>query len=132
MEFTVEFYETEAGHSPQLLEELAHRAVSGFRFVELYCELHGIATSKLMFYRPGGGCNPVGVEDRFAGVTQGSSCLATLGWRIQSLRDWRGEHAHSCRRLGSLSSNPIGFDGFGNRSEEHTSELQSLRHLVCR
>src|SRR5258705_6206124 len=24
------------------------------------------------------------------------------------------------------------MDGFGARSEEHTSELQSLRHLVCR
>src|SRR5437899_3671278 len=24
------------------------------------------------------------------------------------------------------------LDGFGGRSEEHTSELQSLRHLVCR
>src|SRR5438045_6101593 len=27
----------------------------------------------------------------------------------------------------------LGFDGaLGTRSEEHTSELQSLRHLVCR
>src|SRR5262245_62402491 len=25
-----------------------------------------------------------------------------------------------------------GSTGFGQRSEEHTSELQSLRHLVCR
>src|SRR5262245_64536312 len=24
------------------------------------------------------------------------------------------------------------YDGFHSRSEEHTSELQSLRHLVCR
>src|SRR5258705_9959715 len=27
---------------------------------------------------------------------------------------------------------PIGQGGMGSRSEEHTSELQSLRHLVCR
>src|SRR5262245_64048549 len=26
----------------------------------------------------------------------------------------------------------LGFSGFPPRSEEHTSELQSLRHLVCR
>src|SRR5262245_65120438 len=26
----------------------------------------------------------------------------------------------------------IDLDGVGERSEEHTSELQSLRHLVCR
>src|SRR5205814_4360600 len=25
-----------------------------------------------------------------------------------------------------------GYSGYGLRSEEHTSELQSLRHLVCR
>src|SRR5258705_1768274 len=27
---------------------------------------------------------------------------------------------------------PAGLDHAGDRSEEHTSELQSLRHLVCR
>jgi len=35
------------------------------------------------------GHNPVGVADRFLAVSQGSSCLATPGWRIQSLWDWR-------------------------------------------
>jgi len=34
--------------------------------------------------------NPVGVEIHFVSLTQGSSCLATLGWRTQSLWDcWR-------------------------------------------
>src|SRR5438045_7891232 len=27
---------------------------------------------------------------------------------------------------------PVGFGSLPRRSEEHTSELQSLRHLVCR
>src|SRR5438045_7102555 len=35
-----------------------------------------------------------------------------------------------------LPDEPNGYNGFqalfGHRSEEHTSELQSLRHLVCR
>src|SRR5262245_65389580 len=33
------------------------------------------------------------------------------------------------QRVWSISS--LG-EGYGSRSEEHTSELQSLRHLVCR
>src|ERR1035441_10783135 len=36
-------------------------------------------------------------------------------------------HARPSRQCGPWST-----DWFGNRSEEHTSELQSLRHLVCR
>ncbi len=32
--------------------------------------------------------NPVGVDDHFIPFTQGSSCVATLGWRTQSLWDW--------------------------------------------
>src|SRR5947199_7021546 len=34
---------------------------------------------------------------------------------------------------GGIASGPVSFmKGFDSRSEEHTSELQSLRHLVCR
>src|SRR5687767_751327 len=32
--------------------------------------------------------NPVGVESHFLMVPQGSSYLATLGWKTQSFRDW--------------------------------------------
>ena len=32
--------------------------------------------------------NPVGVETDWALPTQGSSCLATLGWMTQSRWDW--------------------------------------------
>src|SRR5437899_6720564 len=35
-------------------------------------------------------------------------------------------HRYPCRRR------PVGPTGAIERSEEHTSELQSLRHLVCR
>src|SRR5437879_986064 len=35
------------------------------------------------------GHNPVGVVDFFLACTQGSSFLATLGWRTQSLWDWK-------------------------------------------
>src|SRR5205814_9137687 len=55
--------------------------------------------------------------------------------------DLRDEHFHSRRR--HLFTNTPSGDGDGSclqlhgdrrhrRSEEHTSELQSLRHLVCR
>src|SRR5438045_4516654 len=37
----------------------------------------------------------------------------------------RRGHAQAPRRAGRLADRP-------HRSEEHTSELQSLRHLVCR
>src|ERR1039458_5853170 len=33
---------------------------------------------------------------------------------------------------GMPETNPSNWEFDGNRSEEHTSELQSLRHLVCR
>ena len=37
---------------------------------------------------PVGGRNPVGVDCSLASDPQGSSCLATLGWRTQSRWDW--------------------------------------------
>src|ERR1039458_10719656 len=37
-----------------------------------------------------------------------------------------------CKRQLRFVRKPIGFVGHLSRSEEHTSELQSLRHLVCR
>jgi hypothetical protein len=32
--------------------------------------------------------NPVGVDDNLIPFTQGSACVATLGWRTQSRWDW--------------------------------------------
>src|ERR1035438_7334102 len=37
-----------------------------------------------------------------------------------------------CRSAGPSGFNPSATRPFTSRSEEHTSELQSLRHLVCR
>src|SRR5258705_9298864 len=36
------------------------------------------------------------------------------------------------RRAGRPAAHPAGERAWVSRSEEHTSELQSLRHLVCR
>src|SRR5438045_4966094 len=47
----------------------------------------------------------------------------------------RPEWVRRTWRAASQGSNPAGAIGAGRiagRSEEHTSELQSLRHLVCR
>ncbi len=41
--------------------------------------------------------NPVGVATHLLRITQDSSCLATLGWRTQSLWDWTN---HAALRLG--------------------------------
>src|SRR5947199_3937368 len=38
-------------------------------------------------------------------------------------------HGHSCAGIASRAARG---EHLGGRSEEHTSELQSLRHLVCR
>src|ERR1035441_10807503 len=48
----------------------------------------------------------------------------------------QGPHASACRlRYEARDLGPCGFrrrSARDQRSEEHTSELQSLRHLVCR
>src|ERR1039458_3873220 len=40
--------------------------------------------------------------------------------------------AATSRFIRSRKPRPVYASGAANRSEEHTSELQSLRHLVCR
>src|ERR1035441_3368623 len=48
---------------------------------------------------------------------------------IESERRWAGRVGHDrCIVQEGCATKPLHFD----RSEEHTSELQSLRHLVCR
>src|SRR3990167_5462666 len=42
------------------------------------------------------------------------------------------EVRHDRRRLGARRSDGLRYDGFGPRSEEHTSELQSQSNLRCR
>src|ERR1035438_10604871 len=66
-----------------------------------------------------------------------------LGWRLMSNQEiLDGLHLYSLRRAyawaprnGSLAASEqdiIAHSANMHRSEEHTSELQSLRHLVCR
>src|SRR5438874_9508430 len=47
---------------------------------------------------------------------------------------FRSDHgsAFGCQMLGDGSPNPLGSSIAKHRSEEHTSELQSRRDLVCR
>src|ERR1035441_9935651 len=65
-----------------------------------------------------------------------SSCAAS---RVGICGDeWRANACSCLRRAGTLpasspdSSPRVGIRRLDERSEEHTSELQSLRHLVCR
>src|SRR5262245_65313532 len=52
---------------------------------------------------------------------------------IFAVPDWeRGGVGFRVRVGGGLSTSPRFSQDLGVRSEEHTSELQSLRHLVCR
>src|ERR1039458_1228469 len=60
--------------------------------------------------------NAAGPRRRFPGKA------ATVAPRSRTLRPWRPLRPRS----------PPGGAGAPQRSEEHTSELQSLRHLVCR
>src|ERR1039458_2491848 len=48
-----------------------------------------------------------------------------------SSRDDDGEDCSSEPALPRLMGADVGGQGMAPRSEEHTSELQSLRHLVC-
>src|SRR5687767_15580361 len=44
----------------------------------------------------------------------------------------RGDGRAGCRRRRSSAAPDDGWSASGSRSEEHTSELQSLAYLVCR
>src|ERR1039458_685435 len=65
----------------------------------------------------------LGVDVRFTGVPERSSVDAGIEAVTAELRA-AGRHPYPVPRGGAT---PLGA-----RSEEHTSELQSLRHLVCR
>src|SRR5262245_62192140 len=61
---------------------------------------------------------------RYSMVTSSGSVTSTWDVAVTELR------RISTRRSAAWS--PVGIDSPRLRSEEHTSELQSLRHLVCR
>src|ERR1039458_9147463 len=68
-----------------------------------------------------------GVGNRVSFGLLGAVCLAAF-WRWE--RRWKATSSFSCwfRALAIVSASAC----WARRSEEHTSELQSLRHLVCR
>src|SRR5205814_5802410 len=88
-------------------------------------ELHGIseiASGRLFIVKPYGlsGFNHLPPAASLAGLTPGTQALYTGGLDVKvGLRS-------------NLVANLTGNTDFADRSEEHTSELQSLRHLVCR
>src|SRR5205814_10213729 len=62
-------------------------------------------------------------DDSTIGLTRGGS-----PHRVRR----RPRSAGAGRDGGAGGGPPSGHDRYAGRSEEHTSELQSLRHLVCR
>src|SRR5437899_3234331 len=69
------------------------------------------------------------VSSRFAWSAERASlaCGWLLGLREGMSLPWYSDKLSECRRLAAQQG-----EYWRSRSEEHTSELQSLRHLVCR
>src|ERR1035438_10792876 len=59
-------------------------------------------------------------------------CRKRIQIRFIPERLWKMGHTHGDIEFFSLFNNPFRGLSFEHKSEEHTSELQSLRHLVCR
>src|ERR1035441_9827008 len=68
-------------------------------------------------------------------------CVSQITYRFQGLEQGRRQAARGlrlqrrCRMRAPLNRQPVKDESRAGqviRSEEHTSELQSLRHLVCR
>src|SRR5207244_13040570 len=57
---------------------------------------------------------------------------ALLGRDAQFEIEWVSVYTFSCSRMDKFRQGRILFAGDAARSEEHTSELQSPDHLVCR
>src|SRR5205823_8093953 len=61
-----------------------------------------------------------------SGVPKVSASIASSVWRRRRTRSLGPARNELC------SATPAATSGWPNRSEEHTSELQSLAYLVCR
>src|SRR5262249_62132355 len=59
----------------------------------------------------------------------GVSCIFQSGWNAVK---WSGTSGPNLSMTHSLSAATSSDESFSPRSEEHTSELQSLTNLVCR
>src|SRR5205814_8837109 len=75
-------------------------------------------------FRFGWGPREVGLSLFVVGVVAAVVQGGLLGLMLRVLGEKRAV-------LFGLASGTLAFAGYGLRSEEHTSELQSLRHLVC-
>src|ERR1035438_4394266 len=73
--------------------------------------------------------------DRNSGVDFNRAGVPLMAVRAlskpQTLRRQRGTDAFVCQPTRFFRERAVAGDGAAFRSEEHTSELQSLRHLVC-
>src|SRR2546425_8700867 len=59
--------------------------------------------------------------------------VTVFGWRARDGSNWGHSRNVTFAKTGKkLESGPPAGTGDGGRSEEHTSELQSLAYLVCR
>src|SRR5882724_3149415 len=75
------------------------------------------------------------IRTMFAGITAGlvADAQVARGQTVLDVATGPGEPALSVAAVVGAEGKVCGIDPVaGMRSEEHTSELQSLRHLVCR
>src|SRR2546422_3078300 len=70
---------------------------------------------------------------RFCSVLQSQACCQLHQGAVLTLKYPRHQSFGSCRRTACMQSSPSMQRALlSRRSEEHTSELQSRLHLVCR
>src|SRR5438045_5642998 len=68
----------------------------------------------------------------FSDIGKWSEDLAWITRTYPEIARWKGRVSKSAKTLAQLLEFEKELDLKIERSEEHTSELQSLRHLVCR
>src|ERR1035441_10887628 len=78
---------------------------------------------------PGGVNAPLSIEVRDR-ILAGLPAARALGER--TIAFFKTVVDQFAEEIANFGSDPTMYAGLVDRSEEHTSELQSLRHLVCR
>ena len=105
------------------------RATLGYRRPNI-SNRNAVAATPVLSVRQNICHNPVGLVENFVPSTQGSSCVATLGWRTQSLWDWPNcRHVNSAADIskdaGSGSPSPWGEGGLQTNFSPACVSLQS-------
>src|SRR5690554_4548721 len=117
------YYETNVQGTLNLLQVMAAHGVKKFVFSSSATVYGDPATVPIRGDFPTGGTtNPYGTSKYMVERILADLCVADADWSVFVLRYFNPVGAHA--------SGLIGEDP--NRSEEHTSELQSRPHLVCR